>query len=33
MLYNALEIKKELKPNDYSKKLKSRDDIFGLDFC
>ncbi len=27
MLYNALEIKKELKPNDYSKKLKSRDDI------
>jgi hypothetical protein len=28
MLYEALEIKKELKPDDYSKKLKSRDDIF-----
>jgi len=28
MLYNALEIKKELKPDDYSKKLKSRDTIF-----
>ena len=28
MLYNALEIKKELMPDDYSKKLKSRDIIF-----
>ena len=28
MLYEALEIKKELKPDDYSKKLKSREDIF-----
>ncbi len=27
MLYEALEIKKELKPDDYSKKLKSRDTI------
>ena len=28
MLYEALEIKKELNPDDYSKKLKSRDKIF-----